>query len=255
MKLFNNSRVLLLLLLGVLLLADHARAEQKTDEETDAESDANTGDDSEDEEGDAEANDAEANGDESSGDGPVGESASEYEAPLHETREKNKTPQPSNQQVPPETPSEVETPREPTADDKIEKIDQVVQTGDVAAATLSEDAEVDEYDGSKDNPKDDDNSDEQVATADEPDDEPLPDEPPPTFKSSRSKLLAIISKPGILAGIVGGAIIGILTAVLLIMFIVYRMRKKDEGSYALEETKKPLNAYDYRNCPTKEFYA
>lgn len=75
------------------------------------------------------------------------------------------------------------------------------------------------------------------------------------YQSSRSKLINIITKPGILAGIVGGAIIGILTAILLIMFIVYRMRKKDEGSYALEETKKPLNAYDYRHCPTKEFYA
>ena len=76
-----------------------------------------------------------------------------------------------------------------------------------------------------------------------------------TQKSARSKLLAIMAKPGILAGIVGGAIIGVLTAILLIMFIVYRMKKKDEGSYALEETKKPLNAYDYRHCPTKEFYA
>jgi hypothetical protein len=76
-----------------------------------------------------------------------------------------------------------------------------------------------------------------------------------TYQSSRSKLINIITKPGILAGIVGGVIIGILTAFLLIMFIVYRMRKKDEGSYALEETKKPLNAYDYRHCPTKEFYA
>lgn len=79
--------------------------------------------------------------------------------------------------------------------------------------------------------------------------------PQVTYQSTRSKLLAIISKPGILAGIVGGAVIGILTAILLIMFIVYRMRKKDEGSYALEETKKPLSAYDYRHCPTKEFYA
>ncbi|RNA43553.1 Syndecan [Brachionus plicatilis] len=78
---------------------------------------------------------------------------------------------------------------------------------------------------------------------------------PQAYESSRSKLLKIIIKPGILAGIVGGAIIGVLTAILLIMFIVYRMKKKDEGSYALEETKKPLNAYDYRNCPTKEFYA
>ncbi len=76
-----------------------------------------------------------------------------------------------------------------------------------------------------------------------------------TRRTARDKLLTIISKPGILAGIVGGAIIGVLTAILLIMFIVYRMKKKDEGSYALEETKKPLNAYDYRNCPTKEFYA
>lgn len=76
-----------------------------------------------------------------------------------------------------------------------------------------------------------------------------------TRRSARDKLLTIMSKPGILAGIVGGAIIGVLTAILLIMFIVYRMKKKDEGSYALEETKKPLNAYDYRNCPTKEFYA
>lgn len=76
-----------------------------------------------------------------------------------------------------------------------------------------------------------------------------------TQKSSPSKLWEIMAKPGILAGLVGGAIIGVLTAVLLIMFIVYRMKKKDEGSYALEETKKPLNAYDYRHCPTKEFYA
>jgi len=79
--------------------------------------------------------------------------------------------------------------------------------------------------------------------------------PATTQKTARSKLLAIMAKPGILAGIVGGAIIGVLTAILLIMFIVYRMKKKDEGSYALEETKKPLNAYDYRHCPTKEFYA
>ena len=76
-----------------------------------------------------------------------------------------------------------------------------------------------------------------------------------TYQSSGSKLFIILTKPGIMAGIVGGAIIGVLTAILLIMFIVYRMRKKDEGSYALEETKKPLNAYDYRNCPTREFYA
>jgi len=82
-----------------------------------------------------------------------------------------------------------------------------------------------------------------------------PTQPMFTQKSARSKLLGIMKKPGILAGLVGGAIIGVLAAILLVMFIVYRMKKKDEGSFALEETKKPLNAYDYRHCPTKEFYA
>lgn len=76
-----------------------------------------------------------------------------------------------------------------------------------------------------------------------------------SLKYSRSKLFEILSKPGILAGIIGGIVIGLLTAILLIMFIVYRMRKRDEGSYALEDTKKPLSSYEYRNVPTKEFYA
>jgi hypothetical protein len=76
-----------------------------------------------------------------------------------------------------------------------------------------------------------------------------------SMESLKSKFLAIISKPGILAGIIGGIVIALLTAILLIMFIIYRMRKKDEGSYALEDTKKPLSSYEYRNVPTKEFYA
>ena len=39
------------------------------------------------------------------------------------------------------------------------------------------------------------------------------------------------------AGIIGGAVVGLLCTVLLMMFIVYRMRKKDEGSYALDDPK------------------
>ena len=52
------------------------------------------------------------------------------------------------------------------------------------------------------------------------------------------KRSSIIEQPGILAGIIGGAVVGLLCAVLLVMFIVYRMRKKDEGSYALDEPKR-----------------
>jgi syndecan 2 len=72
---------------------------------------------------------------------------------------------------------------------------------------------------------------------------------------NNARLIEILKKPGILAGVIGGCVIGLLTAILLIMFVVYRMRKKDEGSYALEDTKKPLSSYEYRNVPTKEFYA
>jgi hypothetical protein len=67
---------------------------------------------------------------------------------------------------------------------------------------------------------------------------------------------SIISQPGILAGtfvfivpvpclillvysagIIGGAVVGLLCTTLLMMFVVYRMRKKDEGSYALDDPK------------------
>lgn len=65
---------------------------------------------------------------------------------------------------------------------------------------------------------------------------------------------SIFGHPGILAGIVGGAVVGLLCAVLLVMFIVYRMRKKDEGSYALDEPKRSPS-HSYTRAPTKEFYA
>jgi len=74
--------------------------------------------------------------------------------------------------------------------------------------------------------------------------------------SSKGEFLnpsAVMQKPGILAGIIGGAVIGLLCAVLLVMFIVYRMRKKDEGSYALEEKRSPSHTYQRAN--TREFYA
>jgi len=69
----------------------------------------------------------------------------------------------------------------------------------------------------------------------------------------------VMSQPGILAGIIGGALVGLLCAVLLVMFIVYRMRKKDEGSYALDERKQyspsTPGMHQYARAPTKEFYA
>lgn len=56
-----------------------------------------------------------------------------------------------------------------------------------------------------------------------------------------------------LAAVIAGGVIGFLFAIFLILLLVYRMRKKDEGSYDLGE-RKPSGAV-YQKAPTKEFYA
>ncbi|XP_076029766.1 syndecan [Oratosquilla oratoria] len=66
--------------------------------------------------------------------------------------------------------------------------------------------------------------------------------------------VSIFAQPGILAAFIGGAVVGLLCAILLVMFIVYRMRKKDEGSYPLDEQKRmPLTSSYSPN--DKEIYA
>ncbi|KAG8192966.1 hypothetical protein JTE90_028088 [Oedothorax gibbosus] len=66
---------------------------------------------------------------------------------------------------------------------------------------------------------------------------------------------SFFSQPGILAAVIGGAVVGLLCAILLVMFIVYRMRKKDEGSYALDEPKRSPTVNSYTRSSNKEFYA
>lgn len=61
-----------------------------------------------------------------------------------------------------------------------------------------------------------------------------------------------------IAAIVVGGCIGLLFAVCVVMLLVYRMRKKDEGSYALEYglDKKPQGAYEYtKGVDSKEYFA
>ena len=144
------------------------------------------------------------------------------------------------------------------AEDTVQEDDDNGESNDDKETEINEDSEKD-TESNEDNETNDETSDKETEMEEIKDDivvnDPITTARPAVYQSSRSRLLSIISKPGIMAGIVGGVVIGILTAALLIMFIIYRMRKKDEGSYALEETKKPLNAYDYRHCPTKEFYA
>ncbi|VVD04835.1 unnamed protein product [Leptidea sinapis] len=67
---------------------------------------------------------------------------------------------------------------------------------------------------------------------------------------------SFFSQPGILAAVIGGAVVGLLCAILVVMFIVYRMRKKDEGSYALDEPKRSPAAASYgKGHNNREFYA
>ncbi|VDK75058.1 unnamed protein product [Litomosoides sigmodontis] len=73
----------------------------------------------------------------------------------------------------------------------------------------------------------------------------------------RNNFCYIIRYIGLLiSALIGGIVVGILASILLVMFVVYRMRKKDEGSYALDEPKQPPHySYAYHKAPTKEFYA
>uniref|UniRef100_U5EN73 Syndecan n=1 Tax=Corethrella appendiculata TaxID=1370023 RepID=U5EN73_9DIPT len=73
---------------------------------------------------------------------------------------------------------------------------------------------------------------------------------------NEDRTTSFFAQPGILAAVIGGAVVGLLCAILVVMFIVYRMRKKDEGSYALDEPKRSPTANSYaKNANNREFYA
>ncbi|KAM4579948.1 syndecan-2-A-like [Odontesthes bonariensis] len=57
----------------------------------------------------------------------------------------------------------------------------------------------------------------------------------------------------VLAAVIACGVVGFLFAVFLLLLLAYRMKKKDEGSYDLGDTK--LSATAYHKAPTKEFYA
>lgn len=94
---------------------------------------------------------------------------------------------------------------------------------------------------------------------------------PVTEDLQRNQMISTTSSPGspqepievhsenlfqrteVLAAVIAGGVIGFLFAIFLILLLVYRMRKKDEGSYDLGERKPSGTAY--QKAPNKEFYA
>ncbi|XP_029773884.1 syndecan-4 [Suricata suricatta] len=67
--------------------------------------------------------------------------------------------------------------------------------------------------------------------------------------SSAAQNSSIFERTEVLAALIVGGSVGILFAVFLVLLLVYRMKKKDEGTYDLG--KKPI----YKKAPTNEFYA
>uniref|UniRef100_A0A4W5MAR7 Syndecan n=1 Tax=Hucho hucho TaxID=62062 RepID=A0A4W5MAR7_9TELE len=78
---------------------------------------------------------------------------------------------------------------------------------------------------------------------------PKPEEHPSNVLMAHAGEESIFNKTDILAALIAGGAVGLFLAVLLILLLVYRIKKKDEGSYNLG--KKPI----YKKAPTTEVYA
>ncbi|KAM9316096.1 syndecan-1 [Gastrophryne carolinensis] len=64
----------------------------------------------------------------------------------------------------------------------------------------------------------------------------------------------IMDRKELLAGIIAGGLAGLAFAAALVAFVFYRMKKKDEGSYSLEEPKQSNGGYQ-KPREQREFYA
>merc|ERR1711990_1154595 len=82
-----------------------------------------------------------------------------------------------------------------------------------------------------------------------------PTESPEVHRVPPTRNVSFFAQPGILTAVIGGTVVGLLCTILLVMFIVYRMRKADEGSYSLNEPKRSPNVHSYLKAPSREFFA
>ncbi|XP_053937325.1 syndecan-4 isoform X2 [Cuculus canorus] len=79
--------------------------------------------------------------------------------------------------------------------------------------------------------------------------EPVEENPSNKISMASTANSSIFERTEVLTALIAGGAVGLLFAVFLILLLVYRMKKKDEGSYDLG--KKPI----YKKAPTNEFYA
>ncbi|XP_025916613.1 syndecan-1 [Apteryx rowi] len=64
----------------------------------------------------------------------------------------------------------------------------------------------------------------------------------------------IMDRKEVLGGVIAGGVVGLVFAVFLVVFMLYRMKKKDEGSYSLDEPKQSNGGYQ-KPHKQEEFYA
>ncbi|KFQ89227.1 Syndecan-1, partial [Phoenicopterus ruber ruber] len=66
--------------------------------------------------------------------------------------------------------------------------------------------------------------------------------------------LGIMDRKEVLGGVIAGGLVGLVLAVFLVAFMLYRMKKKEEGSYSLDEPKQSNGGYQ-KPHKQEEFYA
>ncbi|KAK2510024.1 hypothetical protein MC885_020015 [Smutsia gigantea] len=75
---------------------------------------------------------------------------------------------------------------------------------------------------------------------------------PPVDQGATQSLL---DRKEVLGGVIAGGLVGLIFAVCLVGFMLYRMKKKDEGSYSLEEPKQANGGAYQKPSKQEEFYA
>ncbi|XP_058035459.1 syndecan-1 [Ahaetulla prasina] len=69
-----------------------------------------------------------------------------------------------------------------------------------------------------------------------------------------AKSEGLMDRKEVLGGVIAGGLVGLLFAGFLVAFMLYRMKKKDEGSYSLDEPKQSNGGYQ-KPHKQEEFYA
>lgn len=78
---------------------------------------------------------------------------------------------------------------------------------------------------------------------------------PPGEHGATGASQGLLDRKEVLGGVIAGGLVGLIFAVCLVGFMLYRMKKKDEGSYSLEEPKQANGGAYQKPSKQEEFYA